>query len=192
MEDLYRVLNVDVLATAAQMKKSYQELALQYHPDKYSHSGKEASSERFIKVNRAYKILSDPELRAQYDVRWKERCLAQAYPIQETVDFEEFEEIITENEDRNLSQSLVENEPEKQYKGSNSAQANRDIDDHSKGDNQKTSTDENFSLDTVYVYTCRCGGNYMLTQVDVRLKFDIVCCDSCSLSVKVIYTENPT
>ena len=107
MEDLYRILQTHPTASSTELKKCYQELALLYHPDKSKAKDKAASSEKFIAVNRAYKILSDPDLRTQYDVKWKERCLAQTFPIQETVDFEEFEEMVAENESNDVTENLV-------------------------------------------------------------------------------------
>ena len=41
--------------------------------------------------------------------------------------------------------------------------------------------------DGTVVYTCRCGGVYQLTPVDLTLRMDIVCCAWCSLSIKVTY-----
>jgi len=203
MEDLYRILQTHPTASSTELKKCYQELALLYHPDKSKAKDKAATSEKFIAVNRAYKILSDPDLRTQYDVKWKERCLAQTFPIQETVDFEEFEEMVAENESNDVTENLVkicdvEQDSENQSKGSNSDENNCNL----KGDNQgsveddlkhsylNTSANEGVNdlvKDMVYTYTCRCGGSYILTEVDVKLKFDIVCCDSCSLSIQVTY-----
>lgn len=176
MEDLYKVLEVNSEATSAELKKSYQELALLYHPDKTG-----SSSEKFIEINRAYKILCDSELRMQYDLRWRERCLAQAYPIQDTVDFDEFEEIISENSS-NSDQSKGDNSVVKNLQGKGD-KCDKTA-EQTKGENHNANDSE-----IVYVYTCRCGGNYVLTAVDVRLKFDIVCCDSCSLTVQILYAE---
>ena len=40
----------------------------------------------------------------------------------------------------------------------------------------------------VFCYECRCGGEFLLTSTDAELNFDIVCCDSCSLTIRVKYT----
>lgn len=38
-------------------------------------------------------------------------------------------------------------------------------------------------------YPCRCGGFHVLTENDVKFHYDIVCCDTCTLSIKVLYSE---
>lgn len=61
-DDLYALLNIDKTATAEEIKKAYRLLALKYHPDKSS-----GNKEQFIKVHAAYEILSNPDLKTQYD-----------------------------------------------------------------------------------------------------------------------------
>lgn len=51
-------------ATAAEIKKSFRRLALEYHPDR--NSAPEAEI-RFKLINEAYAVLSDPEQRQRYD-----------------------------------------------------------------------------------------------------------------------------
>ena len=58
---LYDELGVDEKADAANIKKAYRKKAKKSHPD----AG--GSKEEFSKVNRAYMILSNPELRSRYD-----------------------------------------------------------------------------------------------------------------------------
>lgn len=38
-------------------------------------------------------------------------------------------------------------------------------------------------------HPCRCGGFYVLTENDVKFHYDIVCCDTCTLSIKIIYSD---
>lgn len=40
-----------------------------------------------------------------------------------------------------------------------------------------------------FEYICRCGGKFILDQLQRDLGVDIVCCDTCSLSIKVCYTN---
>lgn len=58
----YHILELPINASQNDIKKSYRRLALLYHPDKYS-----GSDEHFKKVNLAYQILSDLELKKDYD-----------------------------------------------------------------------------------------------------------------------------
>ncbi|XP_013083276.2 DPH4 homolog [Biomphalaria glabrata] len=140
MENLYEILNSRSGASMEEIKKSYISLVRLHHPDKkvqqQSHCSDMANSEMFIKIDRAWKILSDPKSRAQYDAMWHERSLVQDLPIQEMVDFKEF-----------------------------------DLDEK------------------LYTYPCRCGSLYVLTDVESQFHFDIVCCGTCSLTIKVIYSD---
>lgn len=63
-QDPYEVLNVHRGATLMEIRKSYRILALKYHPDKNSDVD---ASEKFIRVQAAYDILSDSDKRLEYD-----------------------------------------------------------------------------------------------------------------------------
>ncbi|MCM1449077.1 MAG: molecular chaperone DnaJ [Clostridiales bacterium] len=63
--DYYEVLGVAKNATAAEIKKAYRKLALQYHPDK--NPGDKAAEEKFKEAAEAYDVLSNEEKRAKYD-----------------------------------------------------------------------------------------------------------------------------
>ncbi|AMD18920.1 HBR019Wp [Eremothecium sinecaudum] len=66
--DLYEILGVTRDATAQEIKKSYRQLALKYHPDKIADDLlREASEATFKEVSAAYEILSDEQKRAEYD-----------------------------------------------------------------------------------------------------------------------------
>src|SRR5437660_10724552 len=62
--DFYEVLGVSRSASEDELKKAFRRLAKQYHPDANKEQGAEA---RFIEVNEAYEVLSDPQKRAAYD-----------------------------------------------------------------------------------------------------------------------------
>ena len=61
MADHYQTLGVSKTSTPDEIKKSYRKLASQHHPDK---GGDTAT---FQKIEEAYRILSDPQQRQQYD-----------------------------------------------------------------------------------------------------------------------------
>ena len=62
-ENPYRVLGVDPHASRGDIRRAYHSLARRYHPDA---AGGE-SGERFVEIHEAYRFLSDPEARADYD-----------------------------------------------------------------------------------------------------------------------------
>jgi molecular chaperone DnaJ len=65
MSDYYTVLNLQHDASSEQIKKSYRELALKYHPDRNPNNPE--AEEKFKVINEAYSVLSDPEKKALYD-----------------------------------------------------------------------------------------------------------------------------
>lgn len=63
--DYYEVLGVSRNADAAEIKKAYRKLALQYHPDK--NPGNKEAEEKFKEAAEAYDVLSNEEKRRRYD-----------------------------------------------------------------------------------------------------------------------------
>lgn len=69
MTDYYKILGILPNATTEEIKKAYRQLALKYHPDR--NPGDNNSEAFFKKVTEAYSILSDPELRENYNYEYK-------------------------------------------------------------------------------------------------------------------------
>jgi hypothetical protein len=61
----YQILAVKKKATAAEVKRAYRRLAKMAHPDVDKTSG---AADRFMAIQEAYEVLSDPAKRAAYDV----------------------------------------------------------------------------------------------------------------------------
>ena len=143
MDNYYELLKCSMDAAPEELKSAYQTLAREHHPDKLMQQGASDSeaqmnSGQFTQIDKAWKVLGDPELRKEYDAKWQQRCLAQKWPIQDDVEFVEF--------------YLEE--------------------------------------DDCFYYDCRCGGQHILTSTDVSFKVDLVCCGSCSLSIRVLYSDD--
>ncbi len=64
-EDYYDILGVSRDASQEEIKKAYRRLAREYHPD--ANPDDPQAEEKFKRVNKAYRVLSDPDKRAQYD-----------------------------------------------------------------------------------------------------------------------------
>jgi DnaJ-domain-containing protein 1 len=65
MVNYYENLKVSPKASNAEIKSAYRRLARKLHPDK--NNGSEEKAKEFAKVAKAYEILGNPQLRADYD-----------------------------------------------------------------------------------------------------------------------------
>src|SRR5690554_3148718 len=64
MKSYYGILDVHQGASQEEIKKAYRKLALKWHPDKNSSPN---AHEKFIEINEAYLVLSDPIKRKAFD-----------------------------------------------------------------------------------------------------------------------------
>ncbi|KAG0380452.1 hypothetical protein BGX24_008086 [Mortierella sp. AD032] len=66
--DYYAVLNLAKSASEDDIKDSYKRLSRIFHPDKHSDPAlKEAAETKFHVINKAFEVLSNPQLRTAYD-----------------------------------------------------------------------------------------------------------------------------
>lgn len=88
MEDkkYYDILGVSVKATAEEITLAKNALAKQYHPDANIHSGID-TTEQMQEILEAYRVLSDPEKRAEYDRQIAGRtAVMQTFDLRDTDD----------------------------------------------------------------------------------------------------------
>ncbi|MDD3345333.1 MAG: molecular chaperone DnaJ [Candidatus Omnitrophica bacterium] len=65
--DYYEILGIPKNASAEDIRKSYREMALKFHPDRVPAEEKKEAEERFKEVSEAYAVLSDSAKRDLYD-----------------------------------------------------------------------------------------------------------------------------
>ena len=64
---LYELLGVPQTATLKEIKIAYRERAMEYHPDSNQNKNTKGCHTMMCKINKAYRILRDSDLRAMYD-----------------------------------------------------------------------------------------------------------------------------
>ena len=64
-QDYYKILGVSKDASADDLKKSYRNLAMKYHPDRNPNNPD--AEKKFKEINQAYDTLKDEQKRAAYD-----------------------------------------------------------------------------------------------------------------------------
>ncbi|XP_049430486.1 dnaJ homolog subfamily C member 24 isoform X2 [Epinephelus fuscoguttatus] len=87
-KNLYAVLGASPSDSVQQLRHRYQQLALQYHPDRLRGecpSEAESAVKKFLEVDEAWKILSDQNTRRQYDLQRRALELKQDWPVDSTV-----------------------------------------------------------------------------------------------------------
>ncbi|MDD5747174.1 MAG: molecular chaperone DnaJ [Candidatus Omnitrophica bacterium] len=65
--DYYEILGVGKDASLEEIKKTYRQLAMKFHPDRVSSDKRKEAEEQFKEISEAYAVLSDANKRAQYD-----------------------------------------------------------------------------------------------------------------------------
>jgi len=79
MKDYYKILGLTKDSSAVEIKQRFKELAFENHPDV---SENKKANEKFIDIYEAYKILSTPDKRAQYDSIYEKYIIKTTSPVQ--------------------------------------------------------------------------------------------------------------
>ncbi|XP_070567246.1 dnaJ homolog subfamily C member 24-like [Ptychodera flava] len=94
-DEYYTILESNRSATYAELKRQYQKLIMKYHPDKntckVSSEEQENSTEHFVKIDKAWKVLGDRDARKEYDARLFEMEMSQKLPVNSEVDLDDME-----------------------------------------------------------------------------------------------------
>lgn len=69
-KDHYKTLNIPFNTTVVEIKKTYRKLAHKYHPDKNTDQNKKTAERLFREITEAYKILTNPALKRDYDASY--------------------------------------------------------------------------------------------------------------------------
>lgn len=69
-EDFYTILGVTKQSSEKELKSAYRKLSAKFHPDK--NPGDKTAQDKFIRINKAYETLSDPEKKKIYDIYGEE------------------------------------------------------------------------------------------------------------------------
>ena len=60
--EAYAILNLDITATFAQVKRRYRELVKKWHPDKNESAFKTEAEKKFVRINQAYETIERKKL----------------------------------------------------------------------------------------------------------------------------------
>lgn len=71
----YEILGISEAASTDDVRHAYQRLALRHHPDRGSDAACSSKSHAFVRVQRAYDLLRDPEVRKRYDAEQRAELL---------------------------------------------------------------------------------------------------------------------
>lgn len=80
--DYYELLQISHNAEIETIQRVYKMLAMRYHPD----NPETGDVNKFLLLNEAHKVLSEPDLRAAYDVQYEQR-LSEPISLFELKDF---------------------------------------------------------------------------------------------------------
>ncbi len=89
MHDLYEELEVSRAASAEAIRGAYKHLVQKWHPDRHPED-REIAEQKTRALNEAYGVLSDPELREEYDNWLRSQC--EQFDQPDTVEETQFED----------------------------------------------------------------------------------------------------
>lgn len=88
MANLYQILEIPEGSSVEEAKEAFRDLAKIYHPD----AGSDGDEERFQLISEAHEILSNPEEKRKYDLKFQYNSLKQSETKKKPKEVEELEE----------------------------------------------------------------------------------------------------
>ena len=156
--DPYDVLGVLASSSADEVRRAYQRLVRQHHPDRSASGGGSSSSDgsaAFQRVQRAYDAVREPEARRRHDAQARAAAMAGAAAAARVLEVE-------------LSDMTFDDEG--------------DVEEEAEGD-ENTDGGGGGEHGSVWRYDCRCGDEFVLSEAHLA---EAVPCRSCSLVLKVV------
>ncbi|OCH93953.1 DnaJ-domain-containing protein [Obba rivulosa] len=91
----YTVLNLPPTASDQEVRDRYRQLSVIFHPDKqHDETTKDTATKRFLEIQKAYEVLSDPISRRAYDVLGSEGLEILKYTDLSNVPVDELEHVL--------------------------------------------------------------------------------------------------
>ncbi|KAJ9103088.1 hypothetical protein QFC21_002510 [Naganishia friedmannii] len=215
--DHFQTLGLTSGATQEQVKQSYRALLLQHHPDKQPRrrddsrtptpnppglkivAGSEESEtqeDRVIALTEAYRVLSDPEFRAEYEladgflILYPRSVLERSGSVKNGKNGSMGIDAPTRHRQRNPTRviSLEEWTYHPATVNTGSAQArNGHANGHPYGNMNGHSHTTEDTNGAYYTHPCRCSGTFVISESQLEEGVDIVGCEGCGEWVGVGY-----
>jgi len=183
MEDYYAILDIPRTASLQEIKQSFQSLALKHHPDKLSSivepqslSDKSASC---IHGQPVCDTLLNCKRNSMVESPKIEYCNCKCNTAAELrCEAKPFHMILK------AWRVLSDTKLKQAY---DSSWTQRCISQDWPVQDCITIDEFELNSESEYVYPCRCGSCYLLSDNDASFKVDFVCCQSCSLCIQITY-----
>ncbi|KAH9810884.1 hypothetical protein DFH28DRAFT_984458 [Melampsora americana] len=153
----YQTLQITSNASSNEIRQAYLRLIKLSHPDKHQFGTSTLEDECYSaqRIIEAYAILADQPKREAYDLQLKQT---------------QTQMVLGSKSQNRIRQPILSQTV-----------------DLSEFTEILTGTDQTEEEEPVqrFVYSCRCGGQFMITSQDMESQKDLVGCNGCSLTVKV-------
>ena len=198
----YEVLCLPQECDAADVKRAYRRLALEFHPDRgNSRSGVDLTSiaiesfegekgilsnqDEFMRAHEAYKCLMDEKRRRAYDAELTIFLLRNNGNAVKYLN-------------GNASTGASISGPRERWDGSGVIWLEVDLDDMDVEEESETVFkgrktaigDQEGVKRCLYSYSCKCGGVYSTHEDELAVGIDTVGCNGCSCRIKILYESS--